>query len=76
MREVSVWSKKTTASQIKSGNQLPDLTDSVQLISDRFDEYEKDRKVLFKNKYSYFDYIVSHVHTEKGKKGLGEISNI
>ena len=44
MREISVSSKETTASQIKGKKQLSDLTDSVQLISDQFDEYERDRK--------------------------------
>ena len=44
MKEISVSSKETTASQIKGEKQLSDLTDSVQLISDKFDEYEKDRK--------------------------------
>ena len=41
-REISVSSKETIASQIKGEKQLPDLTDSVQLISGKFDEYEKD----------------------------------
>ena len=45
MREMSVSSKETTASQIKGEKQLSDLTDSVQLISDKFDEYERDRKL-------------------------------
>ena len=36
--------KETTASQIKGERQLSDLTDSVQVISDKFDEYKKDRK--------------------------------
>ena len=44
MKDISVSSKKTTASQIKGEKQLWDLTDSFQLISDKFDEYEKDRK--------------------------------
>ena len=44
MREISVSSKETAASQIKDEKQLSDLTDSVQLISDKFDEYEKDKK--------------------------------
>ena len=44
MKEKSFFSKETTASQIKGEKQLSDLTDSVQLISDKFDEYEKDRK--------------------------------
>ena len=44
MKEKSFFSKETTASQIKGKKQLSDLTDSVQLISDKFDEYEKDRK--------------------------------
>ena len=44
MREVSVSSKETTASQNKGEKQLSDLTDSVLLISDKFNEYEKDRK--------------------------------
>ena len=44
MKEISVSSKETTASQIKDEKQLSDLTDSVQLISDKFDEHEKDRK--------------------------------
>ena len=34
MREISVSSKETTASQIKGEKQLLDLTDSVQLVSD------------------------------------------
>ena len=44
MKEISVSSEETTANQIKGEKQLSDLTDSVQLISDKFDEYEKDRK--------------------------------
>ena len=44
MREISVSSKETTASQIKGEKQLSDLADFVQLISEKFDEYEKDRK--------------------------------
>ena len=40
----NVSSKETKASQIKGEKQLSDLTDSVQVISDRFDEYEKDSK--------------------------------
>ena len=44
MKEISVSSKETTASQIKGEKLLSDLTNSVQLISDKFDEYEKDRK--------------------------------
>ena len=44
MREVLVSSKETTASQNKGEKQLSDLTDSVLLISDKFNEYEKDRK--------------------------------
>ena len=43
MKEITVSSKETTASQIKDEKQLSDLTNSVQLISDKFDEYEKDR---------------------------------
>ena len=34
MKEISVSSKETTASQIKGEKQLSDLTDSVQLISE------------------------------------------
>ena len=44
MKEISVSSKEATASQIKGEKQLSDLTDSVQLISDKSNEYEKDRK--------------------------------
>ena len=44
-REISVSSKETTASQVKGEKQLSDLTDSVQLICDNFDEYEKDWKL-------------------------------
>ena len=40
----NVSSKETKASQIKGEKQLSDLTDSVQVISDRFGEYEKDSK--------------------------------
>ena len=35
---------ETTTSQIKGEKQLSDLTNSFQLISDKFDEYKKDRK--------------------------------
>ena len=42
--EISVSSKETTATQIKGEKQPSNLTDSVQLISDKFDKYEKDRK--------------------------------
>ena len=45
MREISVSSKETKASKIKGDKQLSDLTSCVQLISDKFDEYVKDRKV-------------------------------
>ena len=45
MREISVSSKETKASKIKGDKQLSDLTSCVQLISDKFDEYEKGRKV-------------------------------
>ena len=45
MGEISVSSKETKASKIKGDKLLPDLTSCVQLISDKFDEYEKDRKV-------------------------------
>ena len=44
MREISLSSKKITAIQIKGEKQLSDLTDCLQLIYDKFDEYEKDRK--------------------------------
>ena len=44
MKEISVFSKETTASQIKGEKEMSDLTNSVLLISDKFDEYEKDRK--------------------------------
>ena len=44
MKEISVSSKETSANQIKGEKQLSDLIDSVQLISDKCDEYEKDRK--------------------------------
>ena len=44
MKEISVFSKETTASQIKGEKEMSDLTNFVQLISDKFDEYEKDRK--------------------------------
>ena len=44
MKEISVSYKETTTSQIKGEKQLSDLTDSVQLISDKFNEYEMDRK--------------------------------
>ena len=38
-----VSSKETAASKIKDEKQLSDLTDSIQLISDKFHEYdEKD----------------------------------
>ena len=45
MREISLLSKQTTARQIKGEKQLSDLTDSSKLISDKFDEYKKDRKI-------------------------------
>ena len=43
MREMLVSAKETTVSQIKSEKQS-NLPNSVQLLSDKFDEYEKDRK--------------------------------
>ena len=45
MRETSLSSKKATESQIKDEKQLSVLTDSVQQASDKFDEYEKDKKI-------------------------------
>ena len=45
MRETSLSSKKATKSQIKDEKQLSVLTDSVQQASDKFDEYEKDKKI-------------------------------
>ena len=43
MKEISISSKETTTSQIKVEKQLSYLTDSVQLISDKFDKHEKGR---------------------------------
>ena len=43
MRAISVSAKETTVSQIKSEKQS-NLPNSVQLLSDKFDEYEKDKK--------------------------------
>ena len=45
MRQMLVSSRETTASQIKGEKQPSDLADSIQLISEKFDEYKKDRKV-------------------------------
>ena len=45
MRETSLSSKKATESQIKDEKQLSVLTDSVQQASDKFDEYERDKKI-------------------------------
>ena len=44
MKDISVSSKETTASKIKGEKQLSDLTNSVHLISDKFNEYKMDRK--------------------------------
>ena len=44
MREILVSSKGATASQINCEKQLSDLTDSIHLIFDKFDKYEKDKK--------------------------------
>ena len=44
MKNTSVSSKETTASKIKGEKQLSDLTNSVHLISEKFDEYKMDRK--------------------------------
>ena len=44
MRETLVSSKETTLSRIKGKKQVSDLTNSFQLISDKFHKYEKDRK--------------------------------
>ena len=44
MKNTSVSSKETTASKIKGEKQLSDLTNSVHLISENFDEYKMDRK--------------------------------
>ena len=48
MREILVSSKETTAYQIKGEKKLSNLADSVQLISHKFDKYEKDRKARVK----------------------------
>ena len=42
MREISISHKETTSIQVKGEKQLSDLTDSVQLISDKFHKYEKE----------------------------------
>ena len=39
MREILVSSKEARASQINGEKQLSDLTDSIQLIFDKFDKY-------------------------------------
>ena len=44
MGETSVSSKETSTSQTKGNKQLSDLTHFVHLISNKFDEYEKERK--------------------------------
>ena len=44
MRGVSVSYKEIRASQVKGEKQLSDLTDSIQLIYDKVDEYERGRK--------------------------------
>ena len=44
MKDISVSSKETTASKIKGEKQLSDLTNSVHLISDKFNEFKMDRK--------------------------------
>ena len=44
MRKILVSSKEAAASQINGKKQPSDLTNFVQLICDKFDEYEKDRK--------------------------------
>ena len=44
MRGVSVSYKEIRASQVKGEKQLSDLTDSIQLIYGKVDEYERDRK--------------------------------
>ena len=56
IREISVSSKETTASQIKGNKQLSDLIDFVQLISGKFDEYEKDRNAK--------DELIIKLHTQ------------
>ena len=44
MRGVSVSYKEIRASQVKGEKQLSDLTDSIQPIYDKVDEYERGRK--------------------------------
>ena len=44
MRDILVSSKETAASQIKGEQQSSDLTNFVELICEKFDEHEKDRK--------------------------------
>ena len=42
--EIYNLSNDTRSMQIKGGKQLADLTQSVKLMSQKFDEFEKDRK--------------------------------
>ena len=67
MREISVSSKKTTANQIKGKKQLSDLTDSVQLISNKFDEYERYRKAK--------DELIAKLQTQVTELA-GKVSNL
>ena len=43
--EIYNFSNDTKSMQVKSDKQLADLTQSVKLMSENFDEFEKDRKV-------------------------------
>ena len=67
IREISVSSKETTASQIKGNKQLSDSTDFVQLISGKFDEYEKDRNAK--------DELIIKLHTQVMKL-TDKVSNL
>ena len=42
--EIYNFSNNTRSMQIKGDKQLADLTQSVKLMSEKFDEFEKDRK--------------------------------
>ena len=42
MREIPTSYKETTSIQVKGEKQLSDLTDSIQLISSKFNKYEKE----------------------------------
>ena len=62
--EIFNLAQDTRNMQIKGDKQLEDLKSSVEVMSDKFDKYEKDRKEKEKSEMDY------RMRSAPGRKGL------